>query len=482
VPLHTSSRSSFFFARLLGVSTFRFSWLLLVWALLALTFLPASAQPQPRVVISSDFPPLDVIPGSAGYGPPAKRSDPDDIQSMVRFLAYANEFRVEGLIAASATLAGIANKQPLLDLLAEYDRVDEQLRLHDSTFPTAEALRQVTKQGRSGTYGKPAAEILGPGKDSEASEFIIQLLDQPSPDPIWFLFWGGTQELAQALWKVRSTRSPEELARLVSKIRIYMIAEQDGSGLWIRQEFPDIFLITSRNAFKGIFFTAKGADPFLADLAWLNAHVRQNHGPLGALYPESGWDHTAKGVIEGDSPSFLHLLSRTYGLNDPEQPSHGGWGGRFVADATGQQHWSDAPEGGMAVTRWQQTMQQDFAARMEWMVKSPQEVNHPPKAMLNGDRSTQILYQAVRPGQTVRLRATGSSDPDGDSLRYRWWQYQEAGSYPGQVVLPDPQANKTRFVVPADAEGHTIHLILEVQDNGTPTLTRYRRLVLEVKK
>jgi hypothetical protein len=30
-------------------------------------------------------------------------SDPDDIQSMVRFLLYANEFDVEGLVASSAT-------------------------------------------------------------------------------------------------------------------------------------------------------------------------------------------------------------------------------------------------------------------------------------------------------------------------------------------------------------------------------------------
>jgi hypothetical protein len=32
--------------------------------------------------------------------------------------------------------------------------------------------------------------------------------------------------------------------------------------------------------------------------------------------------------------------------------------------------------------------------------------------------------------------------------------------------------------VPADADGRTIHVILEVTDHGEPALTRYRRLVV----
>jgi hypothetical protein len=94
-------------------------------------------HPKPRVVILSDFPPLDVIPGGAGHGPAAKRSDPDDIQSMVRFLVYANEFDVEGLVASAATLANIARKQSILDILDLYDEVDENLRKHDPRYPTA---------------------------------------------------------------------------------------------------------------------------------------------------------------------------------------------------------------------------------------------------------------------------------------------------------------------------------------------------------
>lgn len=79
------------------------------------------------MIALSDFPPLDVIPGGAGHGPAEKRSDPDDVQSMVRFLVYANEFDVEGLVASAGTFANIAKKQNILDILDLYVRVDSKV-------------------------------------------------------------------------------------------------------------------------------------------------------------------------------------------------------------------------------------------------------------------------------------------------------------------------------------------------------------------
>jgi hypothetical protein len=82
------------------------------------------------------------------------------------------------------------------------------------------------------------------------------------------------------------------------------------------------------------------------------------------------------------------------------------------------------------------------------------------------------------PGETLRLRAS-ASDPDGNALTYRWWQYRDAGTYPGAVSLTTPHALSTSVQVPPDAlPGQTIHLILEVTDNGTPALTRYQRFVM----
>jgi hypothetical protein len=153
---------------------------------------PVGEQPslpaRLRVVISTDFPPLDVIPGGVVKGPANKLSDPDDVQSMVRFLLYTNEFDVEGLIASAGTFANIAVKQNILDMLKQYQYVEKNLRTHDSRYPTTDHLRSITWQGLSGSYGRSPAEIIGQGKDSEASEKIISLLDQPDSRPIWFCF------------------------------------------------------------------------------------------------------------------------------------------------------------------------------------------------------------------------------------------------------------------------------------------------------
>jgi len=100
-----------------------------------------------RVIISSDFPPTDVVMKDA---PADHCSDPDDMQSMVRFLLYTNEFDVEGLIASSGTFANIAKKQNMLDVIDLYDQVDENLRKHDSRYPSADYLRSVTFQRRKG--------------------------------------------------------------------------------------------------------------------------------------------------------------------------------------------------------------------------------------------------------------------------------------------------------------------------------------------
>mgnify|MGYP003580028767 FL=1 len=163
------------------------------WYLIFLVTITAGlgTYAQTRVVVLTDYPPVDVIPGGLGYGPAEKRSDSDDVQSLIRFLLYSNELEVAGLVASSGTFANLANKKNILDMLYIYDHVDENLQKHDKRYPTANQLRSVTWQGRSGTYGRPALEIVGSGKDSEASEQIIKLLDQKDDSPVWFCVWGG---------------------------------------------------------------------------------------------------------------------------------------------------------------------------------------------------------------------------------------------------------------------------------------------------
>lgn len=325
-------------------------------------------QDKPRVIVMSDFPPLDVIPGGDCDGPAEMCSDPDDIQSMVRFLLYTNEFEVEALIASAATFANVANKQNILDILDLYDQVYENLRKHDSEFPTAKNLRSVTYEGRDDTWGNPADEILGEGMDSEASEAIISIVDEPDPRPVWVTIWGGPRDLAQAIWKVQNTRTPKELDEFISKLRVHMIGlgdspGQDGSGQWMLNNFPDLFVIASQETYGGMF----AHESELGDLEWVNTNIREDHGPLGAAYPPSGFHPENPGVQEGDTPSFLYLVSAVKGLNDPEDPSQESWGGQFAQRDTTTNHWFDGPGPG-TVSKWRQDYQADFTRRADWML------------------------------------------------------------------------------------------------------------------
>jgi len=117
----------------------------------------------------------------------------------------------------------------------------------------------------------------------------------------------------------------------------------------------------------GMFWDMRGSDPKLADLAWINANIRQGHGPLGAVYPQSGFSPKNPGQQEGDTPSFLHLVSAARGLNDTEKPDQGGWGGKFVRPDRSRNHWFDDPAGAETVWRGRAEVQQDFARRADWM-------------------------------------------------------------------------------------------------------------------
>jgi hypothetical protein len=322
---------------------------------------------RPRIIVLSDFPPLDVIAGGVGSGPAEKLSDPDDIQSMVRFLLYTNDLEVEGLVASAGTFANIARKQNILDILDLYDLVDENLREHDGRYPAAGTLKTVTWQGRDNTWDKPVKEIIGEGRDSEASEAIIKVVDQPDPRPVWVCVWGGPCEVAQAIWKVQNTRSPSELEHFISKLRIFMIGlgdkpGQDGSGQWLLDCFPKLFMIVSQKTYGGMF----GHNSPVGNLEWINTNIRNGHGPLGAAYPRSGYNPNTPGMIEGDTPSFMYLVSGVRGIHDPEKPGQESWGGQYERRDSSTNHWFDGP-GPESVSKWLPEMQEDFARRVKWM-------------------------------------------------------------------------------------------------------------------
>jgi hypothetical protein len=218
---------------------------------------------------------------------------------------------------------------------------------------------------------------------------------------------------------------------------------------------------------------------------WLARHIRK--GPLGSLYPPHQY------IMEGDTPSFLSLIPN--GLNLPERPDYGGWGGRYVKSDLAAGHYGDsvdsyvAPDGALyasnqaTIFRWREAFQSDFAARVSWSVaENAGQANHPPRPVVNGQPGLRPIELDARPGDRIQLDAAGSGDPDGDGLSYRWFQYAEpsGGFRPPRIAIEGSTAAKASFVVPKLDAPTEIHVILEATDNGAPALTRYRRVVVAV--
>ena len=138
----------------------------------------------------------------------------------------------------------------------------------------------------------------------------------------------------------------------------------------------------------------------------------------------------------------------------------------------------EAVDGGDQLMRWLPDATNDFFARLQWERKSYEESNHAPHAVLNGDQSRDFMEIEVPPGMSVRLSADGSSDPDGDDLSFKWWQYGMADTYDGMVLLSDSTGIDVSFDLPSDLGDEDIHVILEVVDDGEPTLKSYRRAII----
>jgi len=328
---------------------------------------------------------------------------------------------------------------------------------------------------------------------------------------------------------------------LVARLRVYAISDQDDAGPWLRREFPALHYIAMPSTPDGeeyaaatwtgisgdrFYKNAPGADFTTFTDDWVNTHVRAA-GPLGAHYPYPCCIH------EGDTPSFMNLIDN--GLAAAVSPAYGGWGGRYVWRQPSGEPRAFWTQGGdsypgrdssrdtvigldgrpytsdqATIWRWREAFQHDFAARMTWTVTPRAQANHNPEVVVNGQPGRGPILADAVVGRPVTLDATGTRDPDGHSVRYRWWFYAEAGagipgapliavgarpvtSPPPEGIPSAPAGGPPALPVRVDLSGADTavatatprvaglaHVILAVEDSGTPRLTSYRRVILRI--
>lgn len=433
-----------------------------LWAMGAWSTLAAAPNDRLRLIIETD----------AG-------GDPDDEQSLVRFLLYANEWDIDGIIANRAHCRDGENRNRqrtglgvVRQLIEAYGQCHSNLVQHDPRFPTPAMLQ--------------ARTVAGYDDRDDAVNLIVTAVDAPDVRPIWYSDWGtdsggATNNLRRALDRVRRERGPEGYARFKQKLRLtsydvfgpHTMSIQPPFALMVNTFQPPIDGRRWYHRFSALTSRAGGFD--------LMRDVVLGHGPLGALYP-TNTTHWAK---EGDSMTFIYLLPN--GLNVPEEPGWGGWAGRSGVNtnlpgmaaywAIERDGWNGSTNRDNTVARWAVALQNDFRARLDWCIHHRADANHPPVPKVRGG-----LRQTVRAGEPLQLAASDSTDPDGHALEFRWIHYPEPSGYKGAPVIIRGRDTAVATVeAPFTGRPETLHMILSVTDAGMPPLTRYQRVIIEVK-
>ncbi|TCC88680.1 DUF1593 domain-containing protein [Pedobacter frigiditerrae] len=446
------------------MNQFKKTLLCLVAILLPCSILAQTSGKKPRVIVMTD-------------------GEVDDHSSMVRFLLYTCDIDLQAVIETNSCYQknGHSKEDWYEKQLDAYGKVYQNLIKHNPGYPTADEIRRksfvgdedfshlsdvVSREERAAQ--KPGARVqYMPDKwlNTPGSDRIVEVLLSNDPSPVYIEVWGGGNTASKAFYKLK-TEYPKEYERAVSKVVMYNIWYQDDAGNYIETYHPKVTMLYS-DAFNKTwaYKIQTTTNTFIAK------EVKTNHGQLGALYPQNY-------ISEGDSPSFMYTMNT--GLRNYENPSYGGWGGRFEKLPNFANVYADAKDDGdvlIPLKRWVNQVNNDFEARLDWCVADKYgDANHPPVVKFGG--KTEIT---AKPGKIINLSAKGTIDPDGNKITFKWWQYKEAGTHDGLVRIIGESHDKMYFMVPKEKKEGTIHIILEVTDNGLPKLVSYQRIIIKVK-
>ena len=295
------------------------------------------AGEKPRVVVSTD------IGGS----------DPDDFQSMVHYLVYADRFETVGLVSSPPNEGRARDIHECLDA---YEKDYPALHAASDEYPTPDSLRSVVRQGAIETQnGEFPDSAISPG-----ASLIIEAALRESDRPLYILVWGSITDVAQAVY---------HNDRIIPRIRVYSIGSWNTRNDtrardYLYENHPDLWWIECDTTFRGMYMGGFQKDDF-HNIGFVERHVK-GHGHLGDLFFRKKRD-----IKMGDTPSVLYLLH-----GDPSSPETPHWGGAFIRpDPVNRPHyWHDNPDpglvtngraGAVSVNKWRREYLTDWKLRMD---------------------------------------------------------------------------------------------------------------------
>ena len=477
--------------------------LCLAGALCMLPLVSEAAQPvtdgvdeKPRVIITCD-------------------PELDDLNSLIRFLLYSTDFRVEGLVYASSQFhwkgdgkgtrwyvpgreysRGDLNYPPMEswrwspderfidDAVDAYEKVYPNLRIHDPAYPTPELLRSKIRIGNVEFDGDMS-------KDTPGSELIKMVLLDEEPGPVFLNAWGGASTIARALKSIQdiyeSTPQWPEIREKVSRKAVLSLSgdQDDTYARYIKPFWPEIRMMAMGSRVVNLSYGARrgASEETLAMFSpeWMRVNVREK-GPFGEMYRVWG---DGKQMVEGDKFDFFGLTG--YTAEELKRQGDVVWTqleapGSFLGEgdtfcylnliANGLRGHEDPTYGGWCggLETLPDSVRALPAKEQEAFRLSRYRLPDFMEPVMNGLAArltwsvTPVYAEANhypriegemamegKPGETLRLKYK-ITDPDkGDEVKVQWWQYPSSGTYWRQVSVEDSTSANTRFTIPADA-------------------------------
>lgn len=463
-------------------------FILLFFSLISSSPLSAKTHSQlkPRLVVLTDIGDCNV--------------EPDDMESAIRLLCYADQIEIEAIMTTvgwncdpypdgwekylykvvDAYSKDVYNLRKRSNQSSFYSIDKENTQQEIGYWPSPEYIRLRCMPGSH----KAGIAVIGENNNTKGSDFLIKLADEDDPRPIYVAAWGSGNTLAQAIWKVKQTRTKEQLKAFLHKFRIYTITDQDmvynmrmnraySSHQWLRSEFKDDLQ----------FIWDEGTWQLQCELGkqnWqIHKHNIQGHGALGSAYPDYKWG------VEGDTPSFLYIIPN--GLSNPEDPAQAGWAGchKFgLCPDSLTLAWTSWEVPQKSITehykkKFYPDELNDFCARIQWAQNGKGNTN--PIVSINGKQSLTPHHIKAKTGKSITLDASKSYDAEGDNLSFLWWNQSEESSCKSLGFFADKKQSKTKITIPNNAKGQTFHIICEVHDNGPFHLVSYARIIIDVE-
>ncbi|HOX81923.1 MAG TPA: DUF1593 domain-containing protein [Chryseolinea sp.] len=494
-------------------------WIGMAFILLFTSAIHSIGQSKPRIIVTAD-------------------PELDDSNSLIRFLLYSTDFKVEGLIYASSqfhwtgdgkgtkfmvpgreyTRFGLnlcpcesyrwgKDERFINDIVENYEKVYTNLKIHNPNYPTPSELKSKIRFGNiefDGDYSK----------DTPGSDLIKSLMLDDNPEPLYITAWGGQSTIARALKSIqdqyeKTTEWSAVRAKVLNKVILLPSLDQDDTyAKYIKIHWPEIDyrqMGGGPNYSYGLQLRTTPENLVYTTASWMTANIT-SRGPLGSYYRVWG---DGKQMVKGDIFDYFGLSGYTSeelkkmgyivwmpvqekgswlgegdnptfmnmldnGLRAYENGSYGGWGGKQVAPGVGMT-FPDATK-----TNNDPPFPNFWpSAQLDFASRLKWSVT-PRYQDANHEPKVSIegpLNVSARAGQKVLLKGI-VSDPDGDAVSLKWWQFK-TGTYQGDIAIQNPSSTSTEFVIPADAKnGQTIHVILEATDNNSLPLTRYQRIII----